>query len=94
MTSASTQGTPPWLLRLEQAREQLKDDNYIGWLLTKAKEHGIPDDVINEQLKRLGYEVYTEQAEPEPVAKEVEKPKVERVPYKQKQGRQPAKKGA
>ena len=47
MASASTQGTPPWLLRLEQAREQLKDDNYITWLLTKGKEHGIPDDIID-----------------------------------------------
>ncbi len=54
--SASTQGTPDWLLRLEQAQMQLKPENYATWLLTKAKEHGIPDEVINAQLLRLGYE--------------------------------------
>jgi len=89
MASASTQGTPPWLLRLEQAREQLKDDNYITWLLTKGKEHGIPDDIIDAQLMRSGYvapKVEVEEPKPEP--------KVERVQYKQKQGRPPAKKGA
>lgn len=79
MTSASTQGTPPWLLRLEQAREQLKDDNYITWLLTKGKEHGIPDDIIDAQLMRLGYEVVQDEVKPEPLVEKVQpKPKAGR----------------
>ena len=85
MTSASTQGTPPWLLRLEQAREQLKDDNYINWLLTKGKEHGIPDDIIDAQLKRLGHEVTPKEVKPKPL--------VEQVYYKPKAGRPAGKKG-
>jgi len=85
MTSASTQGTPPWLLRLEQAREQLKDDNYINWLLTKGKEHGIPDDIIDAQLKRLGHEVVQDEVKPEPL--------VEQVQPKPKAGRPVGKKG-
>ena len=87
MASASTQGTPPWLLRLEQAREQLKDDNYITWLLTKGKEHGIPDDIIDAQLMRSGYEVIPKEVKPEPLVKEVVEPKVERVQLKPKAGR-------
>lgn len=62
--SASTQGTPHWLMRLEQAKDQLKTENYITWLLTKAEEHGIPDEVIKAQLQHCGYvEVSKEEAE-------------------------------
>lgn len=55
MNSASTQGTPSWLLRLEQIQDQLKPEDQIKWLRTKGKEHGIPDEVIAAQLDRLGY---------------------------------------
>ena len=55
--SASTQGTPAWLMRMEQANAQLKRENYITWLLTRGKEHDIPDEVIAAQLERNGYVV-------------------------------------
>lgn len=51
--SASTQGTPEWLLRLEAAQVQLKPDNYLYWLKTKAVEYGVPDDVIKSQMERI-----------------------------------------
>lgn len=53
--SSSTQGTPAWLMRMEQAQAQLKRENYITWLLTRGKEHDIPDEVIQAQLERNGY---------------------------------------
>ena len=62
--SASTQGTPHWLMRLEQAKDQLKTENYITWLLTKADEHGIPDEVIKAQLASVGYEEEVEAPTP------------------------------
>jgi len=79
--SASTQGTPSWLLRLEQIQSQLTTENYITWLLTKAKEHDIPDEVIEAQLERNGY-VPTEE---EAVTKEELQPPQEEV--KRKAGR-------
>lgn len=53
--NAASQGTPSWLLRLEQIQMQLKPEDQIKWLRTKGKEHGIPDEVIAAQLDRLGY---------------------------------------
>jgi hypothetical protein len=61
--SASTQGTPFWLMRLEQIKDQLTTENYIWWLLTKAEEHDIPAEVIKAQLERSGYELPQEVAE-------------------------------
>lgn len=61
--SASTQGTPSWLLRIEQIQSQLTTENYITWLLTKAKEHDIPDEVIKAQLERNGYVATEEKVE-------------------------------
>lgn len=77
--TASTEGTPSWLLRLEQAQMQLKPDNYVQWLLTKAPEHGIPQEVITAQLERMGIQSVAvdtpsaEQATEEEVATEVKK---------------------
>lgn len=79
--SASTQGTPSWLLRLEQIQSQLTAENYITWLLTKAKEHDIPDEVIKAQLERNGYVATEEEA----VTKEELQPPQEEV--KRKAGR-------
>lgn len=79
--SASTQGTPSWLLRIEQIQSQLTTENYITWLLTKAKDHDIPDEVIEAQLERNGY-VATE--EEEAVAEELQPPQEE---VKRKAGR-------
>lgn len=75
--SASTEGTPEWLIRIEQVSQQLKPENYATWLLTKAKEHGIPDEVINAQLLRLGHEPLQFEDVPEEVlqAEFVEEPK-------------------
>ena len=78
--SASTEGTPEWLLRIEQVSQQLKPENYVAWLLTKAKDHGIPDEVIEAQLERNGY-VATEE---EDVAEELQPPQEE---VKRKAGR-------
>lgn len=52
--SAATQGTPAWLVRLEQAQVQLRDEGLIHWLKNIAPEHGVPQDVIEAQLLRLG----------------------------------------
>lgn len=79
--SASTQGTPSWLLRIEQIQSQLTTENYITWLLTKAKEHDIPDEVIKAQLERNGYVATEEEA----VTKEELQPPQEEV--KRKAGR-------
>lgn len=52
--SASTQGNPEWLLRLEQAQFQLRGENYAYWLVTKGREYGVPEEVIDNELLRLG----------------------------------------
>ena len=78
--SASTQGTPSWLLRIEQIQSQLTTENYITWLLTKAKDHDIPDEVIEAQLERNGYVATEEEA----VAEELQQPQEE---VKRKAGR-------
>lgn len=80
--SASTEGTPEWMLRLEQIESQLTTENYITWLLTKAKEHDIPDEVIKAQLERNGYVAMEEE---EAVTKEELQPQQEEV--KRKAGR-------
>ena len=78
--SASTQGTPSWLLRIEQIQSQLTTENYITWLLTKAKDHDIPNEVIEAQLERNGYVAKEEEA----VAEELQPPQEE---VKRKAGR-------
>lgn len=78
--SASTEGTPSWLLRIEQIQSQLTTENYITWLLTKAKDHDIPDEVIEAQLERNGYVATEEEA----VAEELQPPQEE---VKRKAGR-------
>lgn len=78
--SASTQGTPSWLLRLEQAKDQLKLDNYITWLLTRASDYDIPDEVIQVQLEASGYSAMVEDA----VTEELQPPQEE---AKRKAGR-------
>lgn len=67
--SASTQGTPAWLVRLEQAQMQLQGDGLIHWLKNIAPEHGVPQEIIEAQLGRLG--VATQQQKAETVAEPV-----------------------
>ena len=53
--SSSTEGTPEWMLRLEQAQFQLQSANFVTWLLTKGEYYGIPDYVIKSQLEAHGF---------------------------------------
>ncbi len=75
--SASTEGTPAWMLRLEQAQFQLKRENYITWLLTKGEYYGIPDYVIKSQLEANGFvaerDVVQEAEELQPPQEEVKR---------------------
>jgi N-acetyl-anhydromuramyl-L-alanine amidase AmpD len=82
--SASTEGTPEWLMRLEQAQAQLKPENYINWLLEHAPKHGIPANVIESQLERNGYTIEKQETvdKDEQVAVE-DKPKRGRKPKEQ-----------
>ena len=48
------EGTPHWLMRLEQVKAQLKPENYAIWLQQEAHKHDIPDEVIAAQLEQMG----------------------------------------
>jgi hypothetical protein len=54
--SSFTEGTPSWLLTLENAEMTMQKDEYIQWLINKAGELGVPTEVIRSQLQRKGYE--------------------------------------
>lgn len=53
--SMYTEGTPSWLLKLENAQVSKGKDEYIQWLLKAAAKEGVPNDVIKAQLERNGY---------------------------------------
>ena len=81
--SASTQGNPEWLLRLEQAQFQLRGENYSYWLVTKGREYGVPEAVIENELLRLGVtKVDTVPLNTEEQVKKEEAPQVEEAPRK------------
>lgn len=48
--------TPAWLLALENAELSLPRDMYIDWLLLTAAGVGVPDEVIQAQLRRAGHQ--------------------------------------
>jgi len=79
--SASTEGNPQWLLRLEAAQVQLKPESYVYWLQNKAAAYGVPQDVIDAQLARVTSAPVTQTVEdaakeviPEEVTQEEEQP--------------------
>ena len=72
--SASTEGTPAWIMLLESAQSRLSKDGYTEWLLTSAQGLGVPQAVAEEQLRRLGYVKPADVAEKaKPVRKRVQK---------------------
>ena len=54
--SSRTEGTPYWLMAIENASMNLSDEMYIKWLINNAGALGTPPEVIKEQLRRKGYQ--------------------------------------